>query len=78
MLEYGRDNQAAPLRELGDVLDAVATGRFKPDVTRSGMMETARAEAGDEKPVAESEVAVESSEASSSGSESEDVDTGSE
>ena len=34
--DYARDSFAAPLRELKRVLDAVASGRFDPDATRSG------------------------------------------
>ena len=33
---YSRDAMAAPLRELDKVLDAVRSGRFAPDATRSG------------------------------------------
>ena len=36
MLEYSRDAQAGPLRELEMVLDAIREGRFLPDATRSG------------------------------------------
>jgi hypothetical protein len=36
MLEYSRDALAAPLRQLGEVIEAVAQGSFLPDSTRSG------------------------------------------
>ena len=35
---YGRDVQAAPLRELERCLSDVRTGRFRPDCSRSGMV----------------------------------------
>ena len=35
---YARDSLAAPLRELVRVLEAVKSGRFRPDDTRSGML----------------------------------------
>ena len=37
-LIYGRDNMAAPLRILENVVNKVALGTFKPDQTRSGML----------------------------------------
>ena len=37
-LEYGRDNLAAPLRELIKVFKDVSTGVFRPDASRSGML----------------------------------------
>ena len=36
MLEYSRDASAEPLRQLGELLEAVAVGSFLPDSTRSG------------------------------------------
>ena len=36
MLEYSRDALAAPLRSLDEVLDAIVSGCFSPDETRSG------------------------------------------
>ncbi|CAE7452742.1 unnamed protein product, partial [Symbiodinium sp. CCMP2456] len=35
---YGRDNIAAPVRELEDILQRVMTGRFRPDASRSGYL----------------------------------------
>ena len=35
---YGRDVQAAPIRELERCLSDVRTGRFRPDCSRSGMV----------------------------------------
>eukprot|EP00969_Alexandrium_andersonii_P322787 14261429-Alexandrium_andersonii.AAC.1 len=36
VLEYSRDELAAPLRSLMKVVDAVAVGDFLPDASRSG------------------------------------------
>ncbi|CAE7710304.1 unnamed protein product [Symbiodinium sp. CCMP2592] len=38
LIIYARDSPAAPLRELDRVIDEIAAGRFKPDLTRSGMI----------------------------------------
>ncbi|CAE7285341.1 unnamed protein product [Symbiodinium sp. CCMP2592] len=38
LIIYARDSLAAPLRELDQVIDEIASGRFKPDLTRSGMI----------------------------------------
>ena len=35
-LVYARDNLSGPLRELGEVIGAVALDKFRPDATRSG------------------------------------------
>ena len=35
-LVYARDNLSGPLRELGNVIGAVALDKFRPDATRSG------------------------------------------
>ena len=43
-LIYGRDNIAAPLRELERVIRAIRTGRFDPDDTRSGRWKPDRSE----------------------------------
>jgi hypothetical protein len=40
LLIYGRDNMSAPLRSLVQVIQAVRSGLFLPDCTRSGMMVT--------------------------------------
>ena len=36
---YARDSQAAPLRKLEGMLDAIRAGVFHPDLTRSGMVQ---------------------------------------
>lgn len=36
MLVYSRDAAAGPLRDLGQVLECIKSGRFRPDETRSG------------------------------------------
>ena len=40
-LVYARDAQAAPIREMGEVILQVRQGTFRPDLTRSGQVVSA-------------------------------------
>ena len=55
MLEYSRDALASPLRQLGELIEAVAQGSFLPDSTRSGYFPISRKRARSPSPVSEEE-----------------------
>ncbi|CAE7439398.1 unnamed protein product [Symbiodinium sp. CCMP2456] len=67
-LVYARDNLSKPLRVLGEMTNAVAVDKFRPDSTRSGYFPRGRPAIDDGEPLDQDEL-----ESSSSGSEDEEA-----